>query len=143
MSYTRVCIHYVWATKNRMPVLTSTIRNSLFIHIRRNAEDKKIMIDALNGHIDHVHCLVWLQVTQSIDQIAKLLKGESAHWFNNRSGISKMKLQWQENYFAASVSESMMPVVRGYILNQELHHQKITFNEAYTQFFNNYNFEDL
>ena len=143
MSYTRVCIHYVWATKNRMPVLTSSIRNSLFIHIKKNAEDKKIMIDALNGQVDHIHCLVWLQATQSIDLIAKLLKGESAHWFNNRSGISKMKLQWQENYFAASVSESMMPVVRGYILNQELHHLKITFNEAYTQFFNNYNFEDL
>ena len=59
-----------------MPVLTSSIRNSLFIHIKKNAEDKKIMIDALNGQVDHIHCLVWLQATQSIDLIAKLLKGD-------------------------------------------------------------------
>ena len=129
MSYTKVCIHYVWATKNRMPFLTRPIRNPLFAHIKRNAEDKKIMIDILNGHVDHVHCLVWLQPTQNIDLIAKLIKGESAHWLNNLSGLFNTKFQWQENYFAVSVSESLVPQVRAYIQNQDAHHKKISFEE--------------
>ena len=143
MSYTRVYIHYVWATKNRIPLLTKSLRPSLFAHIRRNAEDKKIKIDILNGHVDHIHCLVCLQPTQSIDQIAKLLKGESARWLNHYSGLINTKFQWQENYFAVSVSESMVSNVRSYIQNQETHHQKRSFAQEYELFFQKYNFTEL
>ena len=136
-------IHFIWATKNRMPFLTKSLRHSLFAHIRRNAEDKKIKIDILNGHVDHIHCLVWLQPTQSIDQIAKLLKGESAHWLNHSSGLTNSKFQWQENYFAVSVSESMLYHVRAYIQNQEAHHQKRSFAQEYELFFQKYNFNKL
>ena len=143
MSYTKVCIHYVWATKNRVPVLTHHFRNLLFAHIKQNAEQKKIQIDIINGHLDHIHCLIWLQPSQSIDEIAKLIKGESAHWFNNRSGIKNIKLQWQETYFAVSISESMVPNVRAYIENQETHHQKRSFTEEYEMFIQKYDFKGL
>src|SRR6478752_2231495 len=102
MPYTKVCIHFVWSTKNRQPVLTRPIRYLLFDHIRANALTKKIHIDRLNGYLDHVHCLIWLKPSQSMEQIVKLLKGESAHWFNNRSGIQNCKLEWQDEYFAIS-----------------------------------------
>ena len=140
MPYTKVCIHYVWATKYRKPMLTSSLRNGLFAHIRENARSKKIHIDRLNGHLDHVHCLIWLKPTQTIDEIAKLLKGESAHWFNNRSEIQDVKLQWQSDYFAISVSESIVPRVRAYIDNQEAHHRKKTFAEEYNEFMERYDF---
>ena len=104
---------------------------------------KKIQIDIINGHLDHIHCLIWLQPSQSIDEIAKLIKGESAHWFNNRSGVKNMKLQWQETYFAVSISESMVPNVRAYIENQETHHQKRSFTEEYEMFIQKYDFKGL
>ena len=121
-------------------MLTSSLRNGLFAHIRENARSKKIHIDRLNGHLDHVHCLIWLKPTQTIDEIAKLLKGESAHWFNNRSEIQDVKLQWQSDYFAISVSESIVPRVRAYIDNQEAHHRKKTFAEEYNEFMERYDF---
>ena len=140
MPFTRVYIHYVWATKNRVRVLTPPLRRSLFEHIKQNAISKKIIIDSINGHLEHVHCLICLQPTQTIDNIAKLLKGESAHWFNNRSGINHLRLIWQDDYFAVSVSESAIDKVRAYITNQELHHQKKTFIEEYSEFMKRYAF---
>lgn len=142
MPYTKVCIHYVWSTKNRAPVLTLPLRNLLFDHIRKNASSKQIHIDRMNGYFDHVHCLIWLKPTQSIHEIARLLKGESAYWFNNRSGIQKVNLHWQDEYFAVSVSESMVPKLRMYIDNQEMHHQKKTFREEYDELMKRYGFSD-
>lgn len=140
MPFTKVCIHYVWSTKNREPVLTKPLRSLLFDHIRKNANEKEIFIDCLNGYSDHIHCMVWLKPTQTIHEIAKLLKGESAHWFNNRSGINHVKLYWQDEYFAVSVSESLIPKLRAYIDNQEKHHQKKSFQKEYEEFLEKFNF---
>ncbi len=141
MSYTKVCIHYVWSTKNREAILTLPYRNLLFKHIRENAFRKEIHIERLNGYVDHVHCLVWLKPNQTIDQIAKLIKGESAYWFNNQSGIKAVKLYWQTEYFAVSVCESRLPDIRAYIDNQEKHHQKKSFDDEYTEIKKVYAFE--
>ncbi len=140
MPYTKVCIHYVWSTKNRAPILTTPVRNLLFDHIRKNAFEKEIHIDRLNGYVDHIHCLVWLKPSQTIHEIAKLIKGESAHWFNNRSGIDHIKLQWQNEYFAVSVSESLIPKLRAYIDHQEIHHQKKSFDKEYEELMEKYAF---
>lgn len=99
----------------------------LFDHIRHNALLKGIHLDRINGHTDHIHCLVWLNPEQSIGKVAQLIKGEAAYWFNHLSGVTHEKLAWQKHYYAASVSLSMLERVRHYIDNQEIHHQKKTF----------------
>ena len=57
--------------------------------------------------------------------------------------MTKEKFAWQDEYFAVSVSESMIENVRNYIKNQEKHHQKKTFAEEYQEFIEKYNFEKL
>jgi putative transposase len=37
------------------------------------------------------------------------------------------KLEWQDEYFVVSVSESRIDTVRNYIKNQEAHHKHKTF----------------
>jgi putative transposase len=140
MPYTRVWIHYVWSTKNRQPVLTAPFRDPLFEHIRLNARLKNIHLDKVNGYHDHVHCLVSLGSDQTIEKTVQLLKGESSFWFNNKSGFRTNKLEWQDEYFAISVGESKLDIVRNYIDNQVAHHQKKTFAEEYDEFIRRYNF---
>jgi len=142
MPHTKVCIHYVWSTKNRIPLLTSALRKELFKHISINAYSKKIHIDRINGYLEHVHCLVWLKPGQTIDGIMKLLKGESAHWFNKGQNGKNSRLEWQNDYFAVSVSLSMLDTVRAYIDNQETHHQKQTFEQEYDTFLKRYSFQE-
>lgn len=131
MSYSQVFLHYVWGTKDRHPTLIQPYRQALFDHIQLNAAIKNIKIDRINGFVDHVHCLVWMGPDQSIDQIARLLKGESSYWFNRQRFLRSGGLEWQRDYFVASVSMSNIGKVRSYIDCQEQHHQIKTFAQEY------------
>ena len=141
MPYIKVWIHYVWSTKNREAILTDSFRDSLFDHIKQNARLKNIYLDRVNGYYDHVHCLVSLGSDQTIEKIAQLIKGESSFWFNNKSGFNTSRLQWQDEYFAVSVSESAVGNVRAYIDNQVSHHKKKTFMDEHDEFINKYGFQ--
>lgn len=141
MSFVSVNIHFVWSTKNRIPYLgTKEIRRELWQHIRENGKSKGIFIDFVNGHKEHCHCLISLGKEQTISKIIQLVKGESAFWFNKQNFI-KEKLEWQDEYFAVSVSQSGLDNVRNYIKNQEEHHLKKTFQQEYDEFIDKYGFQ--
>lgn len=123
-----------------MPLLSNDIRPKLFKHILGNAKDKGIYIDCLNGYTDHVHCLVGLNADMAISKTVQLIKGEAAHWANKEQ-LTPTKLEWADEYFAVSVSESIVDKVRGYIKGQEEHHKKTTFAEEYESFIKAYKFE--
>src|ERR1051325_3185496 len=132
MPYIRVWIHYVWSTKDRAPIINTDLRPKLFSHVEENAHKKGIYLDCINGVEDHVHAVVSLGGDQTISKIAQLLKGESSHWINDNKLI-RTKFEWQDEYFAVSVSESMIEKVREYIRNQEAHHRTRTFQEEYEE----------
>jgi REP element-mobilizing transposase RayT len=140
MSYIKVYVHYVWTTKNHLPLLDKEVRQKVFQHIKENAKDKNIYIDRINGYFDHVHCLVSLNADLSIGKIAQLLKGESSHWINQNK-LTRTKFEWGTEYFAVAVDDKKLSVIRHYIENQELHHKKTLFSEEYKKFIKRYNFE--
>ncbi|WP_192823407.1 IS200/IS605 family transposase [Rufibacter sp. LB8] len=140
MSFVKVYIHYVWGTKNREPLLASKeLRQLVWQHMRENAREKGIYIDYINGHKDHCHCLVSLGLDQSIQKVAQLLKGESSYWINQQK-LTPSKFEWQQEYFAVSVSESMVAKVREYIRRQDEHHATKSFEEETTEFMAKYGF---
>jgi putative transposase len=140
MPHIKIMIHFVWSTKNREPYLaTPELRKKVWKHIKENATQKGIFIDMINGYQEHCHCLISLGIDQTISKIMQLLKGESSYWIN-KNGLCKEKFEWQDEYFAASVSESMVPQVRDYIKNQEDHHQTKTFAEEYDLLIKNFEF---
>lgn len=94
----------------------------------------------INGYSDHCHCLVSLGSNQNIEKIVQLLKGESSYWIN-KNQLTKDTFSWQDEYFAVSVSESMLEPVRNYIKNQEKHHKRKSFTEEYQEFIDKYNFK--
>ncbi|MBC5642113.1 IS200/IS605 family transposase [Parabacteroides sp. AM58-2XD] len=132
MSYLSLIIHCVWSTKNRAPLLkNSHYRYELYSHIRKYSKSKGILIDHIGGFTDHMHLLLFLKSNQSVGEIERLIKGESSHWY------SQMKygpLQWQDDYFAVSVSPDRLNTVRQYIRKQEEHHKKYSFEEEYESF---------
>ncbi|MFH1904940.1 MAG: transposase [bacterium] len=96
-------------------------------------------MDKINGYFDHVHCLLALNAEMSISKTIQLIKGEASFWANNVK-LVRPKLEWADEYFAVSVSESMLEKVRNYIRNQEKHHKKVSFTEEYNQFISKYKF---
>jgi REP element-mobilizing transposase RayT len=139
MSYVKIWIHAVWTVKNRQTLLSADMRKTLFNHIHKNALEKDILMEIVNGYNNHVHCLFRLKNNQSVDWAMQMIKGESSFWFN-KSGLSKLKLSWQKEYFAVSVSESQVKKVVNYISKQEEHHKKKTWEEEYNEFIKSYGF---
>lgn len=137
MSYVTIWIHAVWSTKNYEPLLHKEIRTVLFQHILENARKKGIWVDTVNGYAEHVHCLISLGKEQTISKIMMLLKGESSNWLN-KSGLSKHKLYWQDDYFAVSVGQSQVERVRKHIQDQEEHHKKKSYLEEVKEFMEKY-----
>ena len=139
MPFVKVWIHAVWTTKKRQKILEESVRQEIFKHIKQNALSKGILMDEVNGHAEHVHCMFRLKNDQTISKVMQLVKGEASFWTNKQKLIKK-KLYWQEEYYAVSVSEAQIKVVRDYILNQESHHKKHTFLEEYDSFIQKYGF---
>lgn len=141
MSYVKIWIHSVWGTKKRFPFLTNEVKNDLMQHIKENAKIKKIYIDSINGYTEHLHCLHTLNADMSISKAMQLIKGESAFWIN-KNKITDLKFEWADEYYAASVSESMLYKVRNYIKNQELHHRKKSYSEEVEVLIKKYGFRN-
>ena len=140
MSYVRIWVHLVFATKNREPFLKKEIRDDVHKHIIENCKNQGIFLKAVNGSTDHLHCLVSLGKDQNIAKVSQLIKGESSFWINKSNLISE-KFAWQDDYFAVSVSESQVETVINYIKNQEKHHLKKSFDDEVTEFLEKYGWE--
>ncbi|MCL5267111.1 MAG: IS200/IS605 family transposase [Bacteroidetes bacterium] len=138
MPYVRIWVHLIWSTKNRDRVLNDKLREKVLSHIKENASKKNIHLDTIDGVEDHVHVLLSLKSDQTISKVAQLLKGESSHWVNGNS--KNGKFEWQDEYIAVLVSESMVEKVREYIRNQKQHHRMKTFSEEYKEFIERYGF---
>ncbi|HNW70684.1 MAG TPA: IS200/IS605 family transposase [Bacteroidales bacterium] len=141
MSYTKILIHAVWATKDRKKFLQNENMATMRDHISAYAKTKDIHIINVNGFENHIHCFISMSSHQNIATIMNLIKGESSHWANKNLKMTE-KFGWQDDYFAVSVSQSQFNVVNEYINNQYEHHHIKSFQEEYDEFIKDYNFED-
>lgn len=142
MPFVKIWVHVVFGTKNREPFLVKETREKVIAHILENAKSKGIFIDCINGFIDHLHILISLGSEENIAKVVNLIKGEISYWIN-KNKITKTKFEWADEYFAVSVSESQVDVLRKYIRNQEEHHKKKSFSEEYEEFMKKYGFKFL
>jgi REP element-mobilizing transposase RayT len=132
MSFTKIMVHAVWGTKRRYPFMSKEIRPLIIDHINTNAVSKGIYIDSINGFTDHLHCLMDMHQEYSIGKSIQLLKGESAHWINKEK-LTSSKFEWSDEYYAVSVDAQNIIQTRMYILGQEAHHQKVSFQQEYNE----------
>ncbi len=86
---------------------------------------------------DHVHGLVDLPTSLTIEQMMHLFKGASSHWIN-ASNLLGTKFAWGRGYGAFSVSHSLVGEVARYIAGQEEHHRKRSFSEELKLFVERY-----
>ena len=140
MAFVKIWIHAVWGTKNRDPVLEKGILESVCNHINENGKIKGVFIECINGYTDHLHCLMLLNADTSISKQMQLIKGESSFWIN-KNKIIKGHFEWTDEYFASSVSEDKLDIVRAYIINQQEHHKKVTFKDEYEKFLKHFGFD--
>jgi REP element-mobilizing transposase RayT len=141
MSHTKIWVHYVWTTKNRIPYLRDQIRESVIYHIRDNAKSKDIYIDHINGYYEHLHALISLGSNQDSADLMQKIKGESSYWIN-KNKLTRQKFEWQDDYYAVSIGMNQLASLREYIRNQVQHHQKVSFQDELNMLIEEYRLEE-
>lgn len=133
-------LHIVFSTKNRYPWITPSIEESLYQYlggICRRFESPAIQI---GGYRDHVHILCSLSKNMGLATLIKEVKSNSSKWIKTK-GEEYSKFYWQNGYGAFSVySTQVDPLIR-YIINQEIHHQRNSFQQEYIHFLNDHQME--
>jgi hypothetical protein len=76
----------------------------------------------------------------ALSDLVRDVKNNSTNFINDHAWI-KGKFSWQEGYGAFSYSHSQIGNVYNYILNQEKHHSKQTFQEEYMDFLKRFEIE--
>ena len=130
---TFIYIHAIWCTAARQPSLTGPVRKVLFPFMKKNAAEKGIQLVAVNGGLEHVHCLFKLMPAQSVSGITKQLKSESANWLNDNKFLLHA-FEWDDIYSAWSVSPSTIDKAMEYVGNQEQYHLAKSLDEELAAF---------
>lgn len=92
----------------------------------------------MGGVQDHVHLLTKLSPTIAISNMLRLIKSNSSKMVNETLR-PRVPFEWQTGYAAFSVSESQLLRVKHYILNQENHHRRKTFQEEFIELLERHN----
>ena len=132
-TYSQLKVHCVFAVKGRENIITKDFRDDLHRHMAGILKNDGAYPLSVGGWKDHVHAFFELPVTLSVADQMRMLKATSSKWINDKR-LVRGKFSWQEGYGAFSYSRSQRDSVIRYIMNQEVHHKKITFREEYLGF---------
>ena len=81
-SYSRCWLHLIWETLNREKLLNKEAAARLSRYLTDYADSKGVYMKINYVNADHVHMLVDLPTSLSIEELIQLLKGSSSHWVN-------------------------------------------------------------
>lgn len=132
-TYTQLLIQVVFAVKGRQNLILEKNREPIEKYICGIISNKKSKPLAIYCNPDHCHVLVGLHPTVAVSQFASDIKANSSKWINEQKLVSR-DFEWQDGYGAFSYAKSQLDTVVKYILNQPIHHRKVTFRDEYLDF---------
>jgi REP-associated tyrosine transposase len=120
--YTQLYIHCVWATWDRLPILTTALERPVYAAITAKCQELKSPLIAIGGMPDHVHLLLRIHPAVSVADLVKGVKGSSSHLVTHQLCPGEF-FKWQGSYGAFTLGKQDVPRVRTYIERQKSHHQ--------------------
>ena len=132
-TYTHLLTHLIFSTKGRVPFIDSSLKPRLLPYMGGIVRELDSTAICINGTEDHVHLLIASPPALAIADLMRVVKTNSSRWvhleFPDRAAFA-----WQTGYGGFSVSGSNVEAVRQYILDQEEHHRRLSFQEEFIAF---------
>ncbi|MBE9212049.1 IS200/IS605 family transposase [Plectonema cf. radiosum LEGE 06105] len=122
-NFTQLYLHVVWATWDRLPLITPDIQQNIYAAIIKHCQQLRCTMIAVGGVEDHVHLLIGLPPTLSVSDLIKNIKGSSSHLVTHEIKPGEF-FKWQGSYGAFTVGHDGIDKVANYIRNQAIHHQQ-------------------
>jgi putative transposase len=136
-TFSQIYIQIVFAVKGRENLIGENWKYELNKYIAGIIKAKGQKSIIVNGMPDHVHAFIGLKPVMAISDLVRDVKNNSTNFINNKKFV-RGKFSWQEGYGAFSYAQSQVEIVYNYILNQEKHHKKKSFQEEYYDFLKKY-----
>src|SRR3974377_619673 len=132
-TFTSLLVHVIFSTRNRMPELSPELANRLFPYMGGIVKERQGGPLVVNRAADHVHLLLSLPAGESIAALLRVLKTNSSRWVHEQFPQRRL-FGWQAGYAAFTVSGSRREEVRRYIVTQQEHHRKVSFEDEFAAF---------
>jgi REP element-mobilizing transposase RayT len=140
-SLAQIYLHIVFSTKDRIPFFKEKkLRDGFHAYLAgicKNLESPALVV---GGVEDHVHLLCRHSKNLAVSHFLQELKRDSSKWVKiHAAGLGDF--HWQGGYGAFSVSPSHVDPLEQYIVNQEKHHQRETFQDEFRRLCRKYGVE--
>lgn len=137
-SLSAVYVHIIFSTKDRRPIFVDpAFRAELHSYLGGTCNHLGCKSLIVGGVEDHVHILAKQSRTLALSDWMRELKSNSSTWVKGREA----GFAWQAGYGAFSVDPTRVEVVRAYILGQEAHHRRVTFQDEFRAILKEYDLE--
>jgi REP element-mobilizing transposase RayT len=139
-SLAQIYLHVVFSTKGRAPYLNDkALQKKVHGYLAGACHNLECPSIFVGGVEDHVHILCRLSKTQSPAVLVRELKRESSRWIKAELGIRPFS--WQAGYGAFSISPGHVEALKKYIVNQESHHRRESFQDEFRRLLRKYGLE--
>jgi len=129
-TYSQIYIQVVFAVEARDSLVHPDWKGELFKYITGIVKKKGQKLIAIGGVADHIHLLIGITPSTSLSDLVRDIKANSSKFINDRKYV-RGQFRWQEGFGAFSYSRSHIDAVAKYVLNQEVHHSRMSFKDEY------------
>jgi putative transposase len=130
MAFWRTYYHLVWATKERLPLITPDIEQGLYSYIVGKADALECITHAIGGTEDHLHLVVSIPPKLSAADFVQHIKGSGSHHLNHHVSPASPAFGWQRGYGVFSLGGQQLDDAIAYVVNQTSHHRLATIIAA-------------
>jgi REP element-mobilizing transposase RayT len=123
MAYWRLFYHLVWATHQRLPLITPELEPAIYDLLRTKAIGLDATVFAINGMEDHVHCVAAIPPSLAVANFVGQIKGVASVKVNRQLFVTGRRFSWQESYGVFSFDAKRLPYVVEYVEKQKQHHR--------------------
>ena len=108
--------------------MTTTFEAGSGPYIAKIFQNRGCRVYLVNGGLEHVHVLFRQPAERATSDLLRDVKANSSRWIHEQFP-QKRHFAWQRGYSAFSVSHSNLDSVYQYIVNQEEHHRRQSFED--------------
>ena len=137
-TFTKLGIHIVFSTKNRIPLITQILEKELHSYIGGIIKNCNGIPVCINGTEDHIHIYCIMPKNVSLSEFVRRIKSNSSKWVHEKFSERK-KFHWQLGYGAFSVGKDEESRLIHYINTQKEHHRRKSYKEEFLDFLRQYN----
>lgn len=138
-TFYQVYLQFVFAVRHRKKLIPKSRKDELHKYITGLVQNRGSKMIAFHCMPDHAHIFVGFRPgSMKISDFVKEIKIASGA-FINKNRICSGNFHWQNGYGVFSYSHSHIDRVAKYVLNQEMHHGKQTFQKEYLEILERFN----